>query len=374
MKNRKYIIILSGLAIVLFSFFSMKYLGGLKKSPTKIPSKENVRYVKAIPINYSNLTTELTASGRVYSQSEITISAEVIGKIEQGNVPFKKGQSFRKGDLLIKIEDYQAGLSLKAKKSSFLNRLAGILPDYKIDYSENYNSWLSFFESINIDEDLPDLPEIKSTKEKVFLASRNILSEYYSIKSEENRYYKHSIYAPFSGSIIQANVEVGAIANPGAMLGKIINTSNLELEVPLEIAEAKWVKIGDKVLVKNDNGSQQWKGTIIRKAKDIDPQTQSVSVFVKLYSKQSNPIYKGQYLTAVFNNLKLNDVMEIPRKAVFNSDEVFVVKDSLLIKKNVNVVKRTEETLFFNGLEENLNIVVEPLINASTNTKVKLLK
>ena len=65
--------------------------------------------------------------------------------------------------------------------------------------------------------------------------------------------------------------------------------------------------------------------------------------------------------------------MEIPRKAVFNSNEVFVVKDSLLLKKDINVIKTTEETLFFNGLEESLKIVVEPLINASENTKVKLL-
>jgi len=373
MKNRKYIIIASGIAIVLFSYFSMSYLSGLKSSPKKMPTKEIIRYVKASPIKYSDLTTELVASGRVYSQSEITISAEVSGKIEQGSVPFKKGQSFRKGDLLIKVEDYQAGLSLKAKKSSFLNRLAGILPDYKIDYSENYNSWFSFFESINIDEDLPDLPKIGSTKEKVFLASRNILSEYYSIKSEENRYYKHSIYAPFNGAIVQANVEVGAIANPGAMLGKIINTSVLELEVPVELNEAKWISVGDKVDVKNDNRSQSWNGVVIRKSGDIDAQTQSISVFVKLYSNKSNPVYKGQYLTAIFNSLNLNNVMEIPRKAVFNSNEVFAVKDSLLLKKEVNVIKTTEETLFFNGLDESLNIVVEPLINASENTKVKLL-
>lgn len=374
MKKQKYIIIGSGIAIILFAYFSMSFLSGFKKDPVKAPEKEIIRYVKAEPVKYGTIDGEIITSGRVYSKSEIVLSAEVSGKILSGNVPFKKGQKFRKGDLLLKIYDKEAGLSLKANKSSFLNSLAGLLPDLKIDYPDNYASWYNFFENIDIDKDLPNMPEIKSTKEKVFLASRNILSSYYNIKSAESTFKKHYLYAPFNGSITSVNVEVGGIAGMNTKLGNIINTRELEVEVPLVIEDAKWIKKGDKVIVKNDLGTESWNGFVARISGDLDVQTQSVSVFVEIINNQKTPLYKGQYLKAYFNTLKVSDVMEIPRNSVFNSDEVFLVEDDLLLKKSINVVKVNEKSVFINGLEEGTMVVVEPLINANENTKVNILE
>jgi multidrug efflux pump subunit AcrA (membrane-fusion protein) len=374
MKKQKYIILVAGAAIIIFSFLSMKALSGLKENPEPKPPVETLRFVKAKPIKYEDITASLTASGRVASRSEITISAEVSGKILEGKVPFKAGLSFGKGDLLVKIYDNEAALSLKAAVSSFLTQLAGILPDLKIDFPESYSKWYSFFERIEIQKDLPELPEFSSTQEKVFLASKNILSNYYTIKSSESRLKKYSIYAPFSGAITQVNVENGAIANVGATLGKIINTSSLELEVPLEVKDAKWINIGDRVLASEESGQDEWSGTVLRKAGDVNEETQSMSVYVSLTNNSSKPIYKGQYLKARFHGIPLNSVMELPRNAVFNSNEVFTVEDSLLTKEEINVVKVGEKTLFFNGLKENTEIVVEPLVNAPEQTKVKIIR
>ena len=374
MKKQKYIIIVSGLAIIIFAYFSMSILSGFKKEPYKAPEKEVFRYVKAEPVKYGNMSGEIVSPGRVYSKSEVALSAEVTGKILAGNIPFKKGQKFKKGDLLLKIYDKEAGLSLKANKSSFLNSLAQLLPDLKIDYPESYESWFSFFELIDINEDLPEMPDIKSTKEKVFLSSRSILSNYYNIKSAESNFKKHSIYAPFTGAITLVNIEVGGIAGMNTRLGNIINTKELELEVPLAIDDAKWVRVNDKVIVKNKNGTDSWDGRVVRKSGDLDVQTQSVSVFVEIINNQKPTLYKGQYLQAYFSTLKVENVMEIPRNSLFNTDEIFLVKNNLLVKEKVNIVKVNESSVFINGLKENEMIVVEPLVNAGENTKVKILE
>lgn len=373
MNKQKYIIIIAGAAIIIFSILSMKLLSGFKENPPPKPPEESIRFVKAKPIKYSNLSTSFMASGRVASKSEIIISAEVSGKILDGTVPFKEGQTFKTGDLLVKIYDNEAALGVKSQVSSFLTQLAGILPDMKIDFPESYERWYGFFENIKIDKDLPSLPEISTTKEKVFLSSKNILSNYYSIKSSESRLKKHSIYAPFNGVITQVNTQVGAIANIGAALGKIINTASLELEIPLEASETKWINLGDNVIVKDENNVHEWKGKVIRKAENVNEQTQSISVYVSIINN-SKPIYKGQYLKAKFLGIPLTNVMEMPRNAVFNSNEVFIVQDSLLTKTEINVVKVNEKTLFFNGVKENTELVVEPLINAAERTKVKIVR
>ncbi len=373
MKNQKYIIIISGIVIILFSYFLMNYLSGFGKSSEKPQEKQIFRYVKAEKVKYADLSGKITTAGRVYSKSEVALSSEVSGKIIEGNIPFKKGQNFRKGDLLLKIYDKEAGLSLKANKSSFLNALAGLLPDLKIDFKDNYKNWYSFFEQIDIEKDLPKMPEIKSTKEKVFLASRNILSSYYNIKSAESTFKKHFIYAPFTGSITFVNVEVGGFAGRGTRLGNLINTLELELEVPLKLENAKWVKKGDKVEVKNETGTEKWIGRVIRKSSSLT-ENQSINIFVQILNNQNTPLYKGQYLKAYFNTVEISNVMEIPRNAIFNSDEVFLVKENLLKKETIDVVKLNETTAFIRGLEENDFIVTEPLVNATENTKVKILE
>jgi multidrug efflux pump subunit AcrA (membrane-fusion protein) len=335
----------------------MHLLSGLKEEPRRVPPKESVRYVKAESIKYDSHSAKIVKTGRVLSNAEVILSAEVVGKILPGNIPFKKGQSFRKGDLLLRIYDKEAGLSLKADKSNFLNSLAGLLPDLRIDYEENYDSWYNFFESINIDEDLPELPKIKSTKEKVFLSSRNILSSYYNLKRAESNFEKHNIYAPFNGALTEVNVEVGGIAALGTRLGRIINTQNLELEVPLEISDAKWVKIGNKVTITDEAGNTYNEGVVSRIAGNLDIQTQSISVFVSVKDRPENPIFWGQYLTAIFGGVNIDNVMEIPRNAVFNSNNVFLIKDGLLKKETLNVIRLNEKTLFFNGLNQNDTIV-----------------
>jgi multidrug efflux pump subunit AcrA (membrane-fusion protein) len=371
--NKKLIIILAGLGVLIFAVAAMLFFINLKEDTPRRPPVEKIRAVNAEPIRYSNHTTEIFASGRVVSREEIVLSAEVSGKIEAGDIPFKTGQSFKKGDLLIRIYDKEAILDLKAKKSAFLNMTASILPDIKVSYAESYDTWVKFFESINIDQDFPELPEIRSAQEKVFLASRNLLTDYYSIKSSELRLRKHYLHAPFDGAFTDVRMEVGAIANPGSQLAQIINTRELELEVPVEVDEAKWINTGDVVKIINRNNNTSWRGTVKRKSKDVDPATHSIIVFVSMQSTERKPVYKGQYLTAEFSGIKLNHVMEIPRGAVFNTDEVFIVKDSLLVKQSISIQKINQETLYFNGLDEGMDIVVEPLINASENTKVRII-
>jgi RND family efflux transporter MFP subunit len=242
-----------------------------------------------------------------------------------------------------------------------------------LNFPESYNKWYEYLESIDIEKDLRPLPEIKSTQEKVLLASRNLLSDFYSIKSQEILLKRYSIYAPFDGTITEVTMEVGAYVNKGARLGKIINTRDMELQVPVEISSAKWLSVGDKVVIHDEENSTKWTGKIIRKSKNVDETTQSINLFIELKSSSSNPVFKGQYLTAKFKGIQLFDVMRIPRSAVFNSNEVFIVRDSILAKSEIDIQKVSQKTLYFNGLNEGELIVVEPLINASENTRVRIL-
>ncbi|MBI9070386.1 MAG: HlyD family efflux transporter periplasmic adaptor subunit [Melioribacteraceae bacterium] len=375
MFNKRSLVIIGSIAfLIVCSLLMYASLAAMKPEVPTRPHTEVIRSVKAATIKYTDLSTSIIKDGRVSSKEEIILASEVSGKILKGDVDLKEGIGFKKGDILFNIYKKEAVLGLKSKKSLFLNRLAGILPDFKIDYSESYEKWYNFFDSIKIDEDIPELPIISSVKEKVFLSSRNILSDFYSIQSEELRIKKYSIIAPFDGTFSELSMEVGAIANTGSKIGMIINTGNMELEVPVEYKDISWIKEGQKVHIKNEAQTKVLEGKVDRIGQNIDPTNQMISVYVSLKAPSDSPIYKGEYFKAKFGEIILSGVMELPRTAVFNNDEVFLVKENKLVKAVINKVKINEKTLFFNGLEEDVDIVTEPLINADENNKVNILR
>lgn len=371
--NKQIRIIISIVVMLGLASIGMVILMNMKKDPPKKPQVEFIRYVKARKVQYVDIESRVAGSGRLASTHQVDVISEVQGKILPGDVPLKKGQGFKEGDLLFRIFDREARLTLLAKKSRFLNVIANLLPDFKVDYPESYPKWTAFLGTIEVEKDIPPLPEIQSDKEKIFLAGRGILSDYYSIKSDEVRLDKYMIYAPFSGSYTDVYLEAGAVANTGTRVARIIRTDKLEVEVPIEVKNAHWISLGDTVQVEGEDGTGEWTGKVVRKSSFVDPGSQSVSIFVKLDANPANPLLPGVYLKAIFPGIMVDNAMEIPRNAVFNSNEVFVVQEGRLSKRLIDIRKVNETTLIFTGLQEGIDVVVEPLVNATENEAVEIL-
>jgi multidrug efflux pump subunit AcrA (membrane-fusion protein) len=368
--DRRIVIVLSALIILTVAYGIMRFLAAQRPPPPVRQSVEARRFVRIELVEYTHIPVSIVEPGRLTSVAEVDIISEAAGKIESGEVPLKKGAGFFKGDVLFVIYPDEAILTLKARKSQYQNTLAGILPDMVVDFPEYEQQYRDFFSAISVDKPLPPLPEIKNDQLKIFLASRNVISEYYNIARDELTLNRRTVTAPFDGTYIEVSMEVGAYANAGGRVARAIRTDQHELEVHLRRSDAAWVQIGDPVSVSSKDGSIRWKGKVIRKSKFVDEDTQRQAIFVRLDIGSSQALMPGEYLLATFPVRPIENVMEIPRNAVFNFDEVFLVKSGRLAKANINVVKENERTLFFNGLEEGDTLVIQQLINVSEGTLV----
>jgi multidrug efflux pump subunit AcrA (membrane-fusion protein) len=125
-------------------------------------------------------------------------------------------------------------------------------------------------------------------------------------------------------------------------------------------------------VVSAEDGSGEWAGTVARKADYVDRNTQSVSVFISVNNNADDPLFEGQYLRASFEGEITGTAMEIPRRAVFNSNMVYVVHDGKLEKAEINILKINQQSLIFNGLEVGTYVVVEPLVNVMEGTTVEI--
>lgn len=373
MSWRKITFIVVGLIVLLGGSAALSELFvSLKPEPPTKPEETLKRFVKAEAVLYSDVVSSLSLPGRAVSGSEVSLVAEAAGKIEPGNVTLRKGARFKKGQLIAQIYKDEVELALKARKSDFLTTMISLLPDMKVDYPESLETYENFFRQIDINKDLPELPEVKNEKLRIFLASRGIISEYLGIKQDEKKLSRHELYAPFDGTFTQVNYEVGAYVNTGSQIAKMIRTDNVEVEVPVPNADSKWIKVGDIVRV-HDNYGNEKTGRVVRKSNFIDETTQSRSIFVEVQSTPDDELLTGEYKVVEFPGQKIPHSMVIPRNAVFNTNDVYIVLDGKLKKREINILKVDETTYVFDGLEEGDKVVVEPLINVKENTPVGIM-
>lgn len=363
MKLRQVLIVATGLGLLGISLYLSGVLSSMKEPPEKKVIPKIKKYAKTATVNYTNLNTEIQAFGRVRTAESLDMIAEVSGRMMPGSVPLKEGQNFKRGALLYRIDDEEARLNLQSQKSNFLRDVAAVLPDLKVDYPGSFDQWNNFYKGIRLDKGLPELPQFKSDKEKTFLATQNIFSNYYTIKSAEARLKKYRFYAPFAGNIYSLNLQKGSFVNAGSNIGRIIRSDKLELKVDVEASEIGWIELGSEAIVYSESG-EQWNGKVIRIGDFVNQNTQSIDVFIAIEPVEGQKMFDGQFLKAIMPSKVIPNSMVIPRNVITNGNEVFIIEDTILKTQIINVQKINKETAIVNGLKEGSNLVIEPLINA----------
>ena len=92
-------------------------------------------------------------------------------------------------------------------------------------------------------------------------------------------------------------------------------------------------------------------------------------MFIAINSGKTK-VYDGQFLKASIPAQTIKDGMRIPRDVIYNGSEVFVVEDSLLKVKSLDIYRLSGSEAIVGGLTTGADLVVEPLINAYNNMKV----
>ena len=314
------IAILLGSGILAYSLINAK--PEARKRKTKITKLG----VKAHQEEAATYSLEVDYPARVRAQEEVALGVEVSGKIEKGDIPLKTGQPFKTGDLLFSINNSDITAKLIASKSEFMTTLSRVLPDIQIDFKSEYPKWIAFFDQVSFDKPLPALPKLKSSKEKVYMASKGLVSEYYDINALEILADRHFIRAPFNGAFTSVTKEVGAIATANSQLGKISSTDNLEVVASVTEEDAGKMEIGDQALIKARD-SKEFQGKISRISSYLEDKTQMVNVYISLY-EPTRAVIEGEMLEVVIPIGEVKDVIKLPFDAVGTNDMVYGIDEN----------------------------------------------
>jgi len=367
MKSKTLYTIAAIALLVLSVFITSKLIMGKPVTKT-IKQAENLLNVKATSAENSDYDSNVKYRGRISSYENVSLSAEVSGKIMQGDVPFKTGQAFKKNDLLIQIYNEDVKTSLMSGKSNFLRTISNILPDINFDFPDEYEKWKSFFANISIENNLPELPETKTEQEQIFLASKGVLTEYYSLRQQEINLKKYSIYATFDGSFKTVSREIGSVASMSAELASIIRTDKLEIIVPVLPEDAKFIQEGNQVQLLGSYSTEI--GKVSRIANFVDASTQSINIYIDYTPKSKNSFFSGEFIDVEFKISKKIKGIKVPREALLDNNQIYVIQDQQLTLKSIEIERMLDDHIIISGIKNGETIVMESLADISEGTKV----
>ena len=255
---------------------------------------------------------------------------------------------------MVEIDSDQQKLNLRAQRSNLYNQLVQLLPDLRFDYPESLDQWERYIDSYDISSDLRPLPEPVSTKEKLFIASRNVTTTYYNIKNLEEQLKRHIIRAPYNGILIESMIEPGTAINIGQQLGTFIDPYRYELEIAINTSYDDFLKVGKTVMLYDVNRTKSWQGKVNRINYTVDPSSQTIPVYVDV---RGQDLKEGMYLEADLAGKEEQNVYEINRKLLVGDDELFVVRDTLLALVQIEPIHFKEETVLVRGLPEGTKLL-----------------
>jgi multidrug efflux pump subunit AcrA (membrane-fusion protein) len=346
---KKYLKIVIPILVILVGFFLMKFLGSFNEKPEHKPPTPRAKIAESVVVQLSDVDANISVYGKSISSQSIDLYSEVSGAVINGSVPFLPAQSFKKGQLIYKIDDRQAKLDLNSSKSDLLNALASLIPEIKVDFSDEYDNWQTFFNSCGFENNLSPLPEIDNQKLKLFLSRFNVYKLYFAVRNNEIRLGKHYFYAPFNGSIVSVALREGSIARQGALLGSIINLQNLEVEVAVPAEDVKWINRKKSVALKSSELNKEWSGKVARIGKSIDERTQTVQVYISVSSSGNSGLFDGIFLEAIISGKKITKAVKVPRKSVYDNSYVYIIKNGEFEYRKVDVARREADSVIVKG-------------------------
>lgn len=364
---RKIIISVIGLGILFLGFLGFKGLSESKKAPEKHIGKEIVS-VFSEKIKNSSIPISIETNGSVLAKHRMVVYSEVQGVFVTTSREFKPGVAYNRGEQLLRINNEEYIASVVAQRSSFKNLITSILADIKFDYPNSLGKWEQYLEAININEKLPELPEVKSKQEKNYITGKTIYSTFYNIRNIEERLKKYSIRAPYKGVLVEALVTPGTLVSPGQKLGTFIKQGVFELELNVNANLQEFLKIGTTVDLTTIEKTKNYKGKVIRVNPLIDRASQTIQIFVEI---QSNELKEGEYLQANIDAKEIESGVELDRTLLVNNNSIYTIKEGYLQLIPVNVVYENMNSVVIKGLVDGVEYISKPVPGAFDGMKVK---
>ena len=258
----------------------------------------------------------LHSTGTIHARETATVSAQVMGRIEQ--VLVREGDSVRAGQTLALLDD-------AALRTSVVQAEAGVKAAQNAQTAAESNSKLAAstlerYRQLESQKSVSpqEMDEVTRRAEAAAAQLEAVRAQTDAAKAQENGTRTMLGYtrllAPFNGIVTTRMADPGTLASPGVPLLQVDQTGALQLQATVDESAIGTIHKGMKTPVVIDGASSApLTGTVQEIVPAADPASHSFLVKVDLPA--SSLLHAGMYGAAEFSN-GTRQAIVVPRSAV----------------------------------------------------------
>ena len=362
---------LAGIILVV-TVLIITLLGAFKPSISKQPASSPVAIpVKTITVTRQSYPLRLVSQGVVEAATQASLAAQVSGNVIARAAGFERGGYFKKGDVLVTLDDrdYVAALKLAVANEK---KARVSVEEEQARSKQAITDWQRLGNGKKPSAFVARLPQVAA-------AEAELESAQAQVSKAELDLSRTLIRAPFDGRVLDNATDVGNYVTPGSTIGTIVASGSVKVALPIS---AEWRELIDwsasnpKATIRLPaSGNTLWQATITRRSANIDRASRQFHLIANIdLASSSRPgvqLLIGDYVSAEIQGRVINDVFVIPRKALHDGRFVWLVTDNKLYKQAVTVRWADDQVaLISDGLTNNQQINITPVGPVISGTAV----
>jgi RND family efflux transporter MFP subunit len=364
-------------------FIGMKKMKQMKKPPQKVERKEPALPVEVVQVRAEKAPVIISGYGEIISRADVTLPAEVAGRITFAHKDLQPGAIIKKGEILYKINEQDFRLNLETAQA----RLKSLTRDLELARKE-YQRVSNLYKKKKVGTQ----SSVEKGEQSVNAINSQIIQVEQSIAQAKLQLGRCLIQAPFTGRITELHAEQDEYVTPGKDLLTLTDDSDIEIRVSLDSRDAvDWLRFKPRKQEDNswfglpeetgctvtwtENESIRATGSLDRVVR-FDPRTRSLTVAIRLRPDASStfPLVQGMFCRVDIEGRSLDRVFLLPRSAVSFEQAVYVVEKDRLHTRKVEVARIEGGIAFItNGLEQGEQVIITRLENPLENSLVTVL-
>ncbi|MEO1855774.1 MAG: efflux RND transporter periplasmic adaptor subunit [Rubritalea sp.] len=353
------------------------------KAERKAKALANAQQTHVIELASENFQIELTSHGIVKPPAITPLNPQVNGVVSKIAANFENGSFVEKGEVLVELDqsDFQSQIS---SATAALARAEAALAQENARAAQALRNW----RDIGFDEE-PNALVLRKPQLKE--AEANLAAQQAALEKAQRNLARTKIRAPYDGRVRSRNIGLGQSVGSGTKLGELYATSYAEVRLPLstrqlgkiDIDEIEFehipVVLEDALHAYDD---RKWPAKIVRIEGELDPNSRELFVIARVedpFGRASksggHPLRMNQPVTATIQANTLNNVVAIPRSAIYGKDEIILIKDNAIHRQTINIVWSTLDKVFTDteGLDKAL-LSTSKLAYAPQGSPVRIME
>ena len=360
------------------------------------PAPERITTPRLAPLVTATLMTPrstplvVEGTGTVRPAAEITLSAEVGGRVVVVSPKLVRGGVFSAKDTLFKLDDqsYRNAVSVAQAEVEQRKVDVALAAQNQLIAQREYELLKQRLGS-DAPPDTSLAAQLARQQPQYEAAEASLYRAEAQLADAELNLERTAVLAPFSGRVRSEAVDIGQFISPGQAVADIYGTEAVEVDISLSTRQAAlidglWTDDGagrTPAVVRSEFGGSwhEWNGFVDRASGALDEATRTVQIVIRVpdpfdASAIRPPLLVGSYARSRIAGRAVGAHYAIPRTALRDGPSVWTATtQGTLVSLPVEVIQEIQDTVFIlANIGDTTRVIVSDLAVMTEGMKIRV--